>query len=77
MCVMLHTLFKYGYKEAKSVDPCPIMDQALDLADVRSVPEDDIRVQRMKVQSQLSPLHGTRFRVIIATYVMRQLMLLE
>lgn len=77
MCVMLHTLFKYGCKEAKSVDPCPIMDQALDLVDVRSVPEDNIRVQRLKVQSQLSPLHGTRFRVIIATYVMRQLMLLE
>jgi hypothetical protein len=50
MCVILYRLYKCGCKEAKSVDPCPMMDKALDLVDVGGVPENDPRIQRLEDQ---------------------------
>jgi hypothetical protein len=50
MCVILYKLFKCGCKEDKSIDPCPMMDQVLDLVDMRGVPEDDHRIQRLEGQ---------------------------
>jgi len=50
MCVIFYKLFKCGCKEAKSVDPCPMMDKALDLVDIRGVPENDPSIQRLEDQ---------------------------